>query len=455
MRSIKLLPALAASATLLALAAAGASARPAGHRHATRGAVSSAGGCHVTIEGPKSVITFGEPVTLSGVLTCPNAGGQTVTIYQGILGTHSFTVAGTATTETSGSTSDAYQFAPPSPSASTIYYAIAAGARSAHKVVKVAPQVTTTAPADGTQVFAGGGSARARALNTVTFKGKVNPIEVGALVALQRENATANEEWHRIDLGRVNREGEYSIRHTFGAPGDANIRVVVHPASGAHKAPGASTPISLEISQRQNPQLTISSSSDPISYGGSVTISGVAAGAPSQSLTLLARVPGGKFAPVATTTSAGGKYAFTQSPLRSTAYQVTSATTKSSILFEGVKYVLTATPVALTAQAGKALTFTGTVAPVHAGHVIYLERQGPAGLGFNVAEVGTVSAAGTYSISRTFFGAGAMKLRIKIPGDPENQGVASQLFEANVTHAPAGALLKPQEPGKQPSVGQL
>jgi hypothetical protein len=454
MRSIKLFPALAASATLLALAAAGASARPAGHRHATRGAASPTGSCRVTIEVPKSVITFGEPVTLSGVLTCPNAGGQTVTIYQGAIGTHSFTVAGTATTETSGSTSDAYQFAPPSPSASTIYYAVAAGARSAHKVVKVAPQVTTTAPADGTQVLTGG-SARARALNTVTFKGKVNPIEVGALVALQRENATASEEWHRIDLGRVNGEGQYSIRHTFGAPGDANIRVVVHPAKGAHKAPGASTPISLEISQRQNPQLTINSSSDPISYGGSVTISGVAAGAPSQSLTLLAHVAGGKFAPVATTTTAGGSYTFSQSPLRSTFYRVTSATTKSSIVFEGVKYALTAAPVALTAQAGQALTFTGKVAPAHAGHVIYLERQGPAGLGFNVTEVGTVSAAGTYSISHAFFGTGVMKLRIKIPGDPENQGVASQLFEASVTHVPAGALLTPQEPGKQPTLGQL
>jgi hypothetical protein len=446
MRPIKLLPALAASATLLALATASASARPA----------SPAGACHITIEGPKSVISFGEPVTLSGVLKCPNAGGQTVTIYQGIVGTHSFTVAGTATTETTGTTSDAYQFPQPSPSASTAYYAIAAGARSAHKVVKVAPVVTTTAPADGTQVFAGGANVHARALNTVTFKGKVNPIEVGALVALQRENSTANEEWHRIDVGRVNKEGEYTIHHTFGAPGDANIRVVVHPASGAHKAPGASTPVSLEISQRQNPLLTINSSADPISFGGPpITITGVAFGAPSQPLTLMARVRGGKFAPVATTTSSGGKYTFSQSPLRNTFYQVTSAATKSSILFEGVKYALTATPLALTALQGQALTFAGKVAPVHAGHVIYLERQGPAGLGFDVAEVGTVSSDGSYSISHPFFGAGTLKLRVKIPGDEENQGVASPLFEANVTHAPAGALLKPQEPGKQPAVGQL
>jgi hypothetical protein len=446
MRPIKLLPALAASAILLALAAAGASARPA----------NPAGACHITLEAPKSVVPFGEPITLSGALACPNAGGQTVTIYQGIVGTHSFTVAGTATTETTGPTSDAYQFTPPNPSASTAYYAIAAGARSPQKVVKVAPVVTTSSPADGTQVFAGGGgNARTRALNTVTFSGKVNPIEVGALVVLQRENAPGNEEWVRIDQGHVNADGTYSIRHLFGSAGALAIRVVVHPARGAHKAPGASTPISLEISQRQNPSLTINSSADPISYGGSVTISGVAAGAPSQPLTLIARVPGGKFSPVATTTTSGGKYTFTPSPLKNTLYQVTSSATRSSVLFEGVKYVLTAAPLALAAQQGQALTFTGKVTPVNAGHVIYLERQGPAGIGYFVAEVGTVSAGGTYSISRTFFGAGTMKLRVKIPGDSENQGVASKLFEANVTHAPAGALLKPQEPGKQPAVGQL
>jgi hypothetical protein len=453
MRSIKLFPVLAASATLLALTAAGASART----HATRGAASPAASCHITLEAPKSVIAFGEPIALSGVLTCPNAGGQTVTIYQGIVGTHSFTVAGTATTETTGSTSDPYQLAPPNPSASTIYYAIAAGARSAHKVVKVAPVVTGTAPADGTQVFAGGArNVHSRALNTVTFSGKVNPIEEGALVSLQRENASGNEEWVKIDQGRVNKEGAYSIHHLFGTPGAVAVRVVVHPARGAHKAPGASTPISLEISQRQNPSLTINSSADPISFGGPpITITGVAFGAPSQPLTLMARVRGGKFAPVATTTSSGGKYTFSQSPLRNTFYQVTSAATKSSILFEGVKYALTATPLALTALQGQALTFAGKVAPVHAGHVIYLERQGPAGLGFDVAEVGTVSSDGSYSISHPFFGAGTLKLRVKIPGDEENQGVASPLFEANVTHAPAGALLKPQEPGKQPAVGQL
>jgi hypothetical protein len=452
MRSTKLVPALAASTALLALAAAGASARPVGPRHASHGAANPAGGCRVTLETPKYVVTFGEPVTLSGALTCANPGGQTVTIYQGAIDSHSFTVAGTAMTEPSG----AYQFSPPPLTASTSFYTAAAGQRSGLENIRLAPQVTLTSPADGTQVATGASNRRARALNSVTFNGKVNPIEVDARVSLQRENATANEEWHPIDAGVVNGAGEYSIHHVFSAPGAANIRVVVH-SVGTHRAPGASSPISLEISQRQHPQLTINSSADPISYGQSVTISGVAAGAAGQPLSLLARNPGGKFASVATTTtSAGGTYTFNQSPLRNTAYQVAGAKTKSAILFEGVKYVLTAAPAALTTQAGQVLTITGTVKPpVPAGHAIYIERGYRSGIGFHLLVVGTVSAAGTYSISHTFFAGDVLRLRIYIPGDPVNQGVASSVFDVSVTPAPAGTLLKPQTAGKQPDLGKL
>ena len=63
----------------------------------------------------------------------------------------------------------------------------------------------------------------------VTFAGEVSPLDAGAIVVLQRESATANEEWRAIGRGHGRRAGKYSIAHTFGVPGDANIRVVVHP----------------------------------------------------------------------------------------------------------------------------------------------------------------------------------------------------------------------------------
>ena len=79
---------------------------------------------------------------------------------------------------------------------------------------------------------------------------------------LQRENATSSEDWHTIGRGIVRSDGTYLIVHTFVDPGDANIRVVVRPHGRSHCA-GVSNTLSYEISQAQNPRLTINSSSDP------------------------------------------------------------------------------------------------------------------------------------------------------------------------------------------------
>lgn len=455
MRSIKLIPALAAMATLVALAPAGAAAQ----KHAARLHASPSSGCHLTIETPKSVITAGEPVSVSGALTCPtaaSASGVAVTVYERPThtGTHKanpITIAGAPTTETGG----AYVFGPVTLTSNTAFYAIAGTARSAHKVVKVSPQVSLKGPA-GSQLFTGGGNARTRALNNAEFKGTVSPYEPGEIVALQRENATANEEWRRVALGVVNGKGEYTITHTFGAPGDANLRAVARPKH--FNAPGASSPLAYVISQVQNPKLTINASPDPITAGqaGGVTLSGVVAGAAAkQPLTLSARTHGGKFAPVAKgETESGGSYKFTQAPLQNTAYQVSSATTKSAVLFEGVKYALTVLPTASTAPAGQQLSVQGTASPISAGHAVYLERQNASKIGYHVVEVGTVAKDGTYSITHAFIGPGPATLRVAIPGDPQNQGVATPSFEVNVTPAPAGSL-RPVAPSKLPGDGQL
>lgn len=150
-----------------------------------------------------------------------------------------------------------------------------------------------TGPPDGSQLFMRGGPLfhpHARRLgftSRVVFSGTVSPDDAGALVALQRESSVGSEEWHRIDFSHVGQGGTYSIVHTFVVPGDANIRVVMR-ARGVN-APGASEPVSYEISQAQNPALTIESSADPISYGQPVTIRGKLAASGGTQLTLLAR----------------------------------------------------------------------------------------------------------------------------------------------------------------------
>ena len=157
------------------------------------------------------------------------------------------------------------------------------------------------------------------------------------------------------------------------------VRTVVH--TGRHNVAAVSEPVSYASPQPQNPQLTIQTSADPISYGQSVTITGVAAGAPSQPVTLLAHTRGGAFAVVASaTTDEAGNYTFTQAPLQNTSYRVADAATSSTVVFEAVKSVLVADAgpdTALSAQSvqsGQQLTFSGTPTPAHDGQVVYLER---------------------------------------------------------------------------------
>jgi hypothetical protein len=451
---------LTIAALTTALAPASALARHGRHL----GRKAQTGKCKLTIHAEPRLIEMGEAPSVFGALSCRRSNevaNQQVTLYEHSAGAGGFSVAGTTSTEADGS----YQLTPPALDTNSVFYVRSGGAHSRKRAVRVAIQVTATSqPADGAQLFTAAGPlkgrhAHARRISTrsseVTFTGRVDPVDAGAHVALQRESATAHEEWHLIARGLVDGQGEYSIKHTFHKPGAANIRVVVHPRSRLN-APGATTPVSYEISQAQNPRLTIEASGDPISYGESVTIKGVLAGGEQQQVTLLARARGGKFAPVATAApDSSGGYTFTQSPPHNTLYRVTSGDTHSAALFEGVRYAL-GSPVrsASSLPVGQPFTVSGTVTPALAGHTIYLARRLRSKLGYHLVAVGTVTAAGAYSITRTFFGGATdAVLRVRIPGDPENQAASSAPFTLALTPAPASSL-RPVAPGKLPAFGQ-
>ncbi len=459
MRSNKLtwaVAAIAAAATML-LPAAMASARRTG-RHAT-----PLGGCQIGATVAPRFIEAGESTVVFGQLTCTTtpAAGQTVTVFANPAGGGTPASAiGTTTTDEHGN----YAFTTPALQSNSQLYASADGAQSTRGTVKVSPKVTLTGPADGSQLFTGGGPLirahlrRHGLSNKVVFSGTVSPEDVGATVALQREGSTGAEDWHRIGRStRVGQGGTYSITHTFAVPGDANIRVVVR--SHHLNAPAASEPLSYEISQAQNPDLTIESSADPISYGQPVTISGKLAASAPTTVTLLARTRlQHDFTPVTSTTSAAdGTYSFAgQTPKQSAFYKVTAAGKSSSRLFEGVRYGLTATASASSVAAGTPIVLSGTVTPGHEGHPVYLQVQNGAGIGFHTVEVGKVAADGTYAIAHTFFTVGPRKLRIRVPGDPENQGAASQSVALEVTPAPPAALT-PELPSNStpPSEGHV
>ena len=163
--------------------------------------------------------------------------------------------------------------------------------------------------------------------------------------------------------------------------------------------------------------LSIQASADPLVYGQSLTISGVAAGAAGQPVTLLARTAGGAFTEVAkTTTEADGDYSFTQMPLQSTYYRVSDASAQSTALVEGVAFALTSTPPPTTAGAGQLVSFSGTLSPAPVGQVVYLEREYPSGVGFHVIGETKVAANSEYLIEQAFDKA-TIVLRLRAPGD--------------------------------------
>ena len=428
MRSIKLTSVLICAAMLLALAPVSASAR----KHP-----SPNGRCNVNINLAPRVIAAGDSVVVFGRLRCHGRAarslvpGATVQLLEHSFGTPGFGVVQTTSTDARGF----YEFTVSQVSTNSVFFVRSRGAASGRRAVRVADQVTLSGPPEGTQLLTG-------AANKVTFTGTVTPADVGARVVLQRQNAaTGGDDWHRIDRGQVTAGGVFSITHTFLVPGDANIRVLVR--SQGRNIASPSNVLTYEISQAQNPALTIQASADPIPYGKSVTISGVLLRGARVPVTLLARTARQRgFAPVAeVSTDAGGNYTFpAQSPIDSTFYKVKGAGKSSAVLYEGVKDVLTAQVSATAVQAGQSLTFAGAVAPDHSGHVIYLERQNATGGDFHVVQVARVKVGSAYSIVHTVYEPGVKVFRVKIPGGPENEGAASAPFTITVAPAPAAEL---------------
>ena len=456
MRPANTMRAAALTAALaLALVPAAADARQFPGKHS-----SPSGRCVVNTDAAPETLTAGDGVVVFGELRChggASAADQRVNLYAEQAGTGSFNLAQTTSTDSLGF----YVFTFPSVSSNASFFVTSHGASSGVRGVRVAAQVTLSGPPEGAQLYTGHP-------NRVTFTGTVTPADVGELVILQRQSSASGNNWHRIGVGTVQANGTYTIIHTFVVPsangagtlgeaGDASIRTLVR--SGGRNTPSPSNILEYEISQAENPLLSLLSSADPITDGQSTSLSGVVAGASKAPVTLLARGAHQRgFAPVAEMTSdASGNFSFTGvSPLANTFYEVKSSGHASAVLFEGVKDVLSAQVSAPSIAAGQTLTFSGTVSPDHSGHVIYLERENVATGRFHVAEISTVGAGSAYSIVHTVDDPGTKIFRVRIPGGPQNEGAVSPAFTVQVTQAPASALT-PESPGNSsmPAEGQV
>jgi hypothetical protein len=375
-------------------------------------------------------VVAGDQLVIFGRLRGPNNGHRVVTLWHRINPRPAFTPVEQTRTDANGY----YAFfrQPGVVNSNRNWYVKSLGARSRTVHARVISLVTLSGPADGSNLLTG-------PAHKVTFTGTVSPFTVGDTVVLQRQNADTGKGWGTIDRGKVRPGGTFSITHTFRVPGDANIRVLVR--GTRRNIASASNLLSYEISQAQNPNLTLTPSADPITVGQSVTLTGQLQGGGGQQITLLAKTHGHNLSQVATTTAdSGGNYSFTQTPVNSTIYQVKGGGKSSAQLFEGVKDLLTASETPSTISAGQSVTFSGTVSPNKTGHVIYLQRQNPNGNGFHTVQVAKVGPGSVYSISRRLFVPGTKVFRVFIPGGPFNQGAASAPFTITVNPAPAQQL---------------
>lgn len=391
----------------------------------------------ISIAVSDNPIVAGDQLAIFGRLSGPNNAGRVVTLWRRTGRRFSVPVQRTRT--------DAHGFyaflrAKGVVNTNRSWYVTSLRARSRTIHERVFALVTLSGPADGSNLQTG------RA-HRVTFTGTVSPFRVGDRVVLQRQSSQNGGGWHRIDATRVRRGGTFTIVHTFRMPGSADIRVLVHRTS--RNIASVSNVLSYEISQAENPALTLNTSADPIVVGHSVTLSGTLQGGAGQQLTLFAKTAGQGLTPVDTTTAgSGGAYSFVQTPLHNTIYVVKGGGRSSAQLFEGVRFLLTASETPSTVSSGQAVTFSGTVAPDASGHLVYLQRQNAKGTGFHTVQVARVGQGSVYSISRRLFVPGTKVFRVFVPGGPLNQSAASQAFTVTVNPA------SPQQVnGSQPNGG--
>jgi hypothetical protein len=395
----------------------------------------------LTINAIPNPILAGEGVFIYGQLNVGPVAGQTIVLYHHLAG------SGLGYTRVSSTTTDSrgfYEF----PRAEDVvltnrsWYVREAGIHQIHSRTVYERVAALVSLSSSTSTAVTG--------QPITFTGTVTPDHTGDRVELQELN-TAGTSWVNLKSARVGPGSNYSIVYRWRLPDEHDVRVLF--PGDARNIRGASNPISVTIQQKQIAGFTINSSSPLIAYGQSATISGVldepgstTTGEANTPVTLWARnAYQSQFTPIAdTTTGADGSYTFApQSPSYNTEYQVrTTLAPKrhSAVLFEGVQDLVSMSPTSTTSTVGGKVTFTGTVLPDKAGHVIYLQRLGADGNWHNV-EIRFVSNASTFQFGWGFGKAGTYEFRARITSDHANIGAASAPVTITVTPASSVSTL--------------
>jgi hypothetical protein len=304
--------------------------------------------CTISGEAGAQLLITGEAVTLTGKLTCPTtaeASEQTVTIYQreAAAGSPAFAVAGVATTDAGGS----YEFHSAAlKRRSTFIVRSATTAHGARVVVPVGTGLSLAGPAASGAALAMSAGKNAGGRARAVFSGVIQPEEAGRQIGLRVRYGDG--EWRLVAYARTDAEGRFSFSHTFRFAGQVSVMAGARARGTTH---AQSLPLTYSIVQAQNPSLTIQSSqlalatpaapttldAVPLGEPAATTISGVASGAPHQTVTLLSRANGHLTAVATVQSDEAGAYSFTVEPAQTTIYEVECGKLRSTTVRVEVK----------------------------------------------------------------------------------------------------------------------
>jgi hypothetical protein len=393
----------------------------------------------LTIHVTPNQIMAGEGVTIYGQLKGADHGNQVARLYHRINPNPVFTLISQTTTNAAGQ----YEFIRPEGIVMTnrswfVRGPVFSHSRTVHeRVAALVSLATTTTPATGLT------------RHPIVFSGHVTPDHAGASLLLQAQKGSSDD-WTTLKRGVVGSDSTYQIAYAWRTPGERDVRVLFR--GDRRNVTAASDPVPVVIQQTENADFTINTTAPivtnlmPYTISGTLDQPGTTTPEPSTSVSLFARKPGSPgFTEVTTAmTDTSGAYSFanlTATTNELCQVRATSAPARdsSAVLFEGVQDVVTLQASASTATVNGQITFTGSVSPGKAGHVIYLQKLGSDG-DWHTVKVTIVGSDSTYSFGWTFGTAGAKEFRTRVTGGQVNVGGASSPVTVDVTQPPLASL---------------
>lgn len=374
----------------------------------------------LTISASPNPIVSGQGVLIYGQIKGSPVAGQSIVLYHRVGLQRHFTVIGHTTTDAFGF----YKFTRQEGIVTTNRSWFVRGPNGSHsRTVHERVSALVNIAADKTA---------ADTHQPITFSGAVSPSHAFGRVLLQAQTG-ASDDWHTLKTGRLDATSHYSISYRWAVPGDRDVRVVL--PGDARNIRSESDAVTVTIQQAQAADFTINTSQPIIPIGSTATITGVldqpntTTPEPSTSVSLWARGPGqNRFHKLQdTTTATDGSYSFTQQPSTNTVYQVRTtlpANRRTAPLFEGVRDLLNLQANPTTTPVGAKVTFTGSITPDKAHHLVYLQRLGADG-DWHTVEVRVVRATSTFQFGWRFGKTGTDQFRARIFSDNRNIGGAS------------------------------